>query len=55
MRLPCGCTIEDQYLPLQGGERYVECDHAAYVITGTRTTTTRFTSRQVERRTHLGH
>lgn len=42
MRLPCGCDIESQYLPLTGGERKVTCEHDEYVVVAKRQTVTTF-------------
>jgi len=42
MDMPCGCIIGDQYLPLQGGERSVQCPHAEYIIAGKRVSAMRF-------------
>lgn len=43
MKLPCLCTVEDQYLPLDGyGERAVNCEHGEWVIEGRRQTTVVF-------------
>jgi hypothetical protein len=35
LELECGCVINSQYLPLQGGDRYVTCNHGhTYIIRG---------------------
>lgn len=35
LELDCGCVIEGQYLPLQGGDRLVTCHHDhKYVVRG---------------------
>jgi hypothetical protein len=42
LELPCHCEIDDQYLPLNGGERMVRCPHAGYIVKGTRRTIVEF-------------
>jgi hypothetical protein len=43
MEMPCGCVVGDQYLPLQGGERAINCQHAEYIVAGKRVTGMKFT------------
>lgn len=42
MEMPCGCTVNTQYLPLNGGQRRFECQHDVYMITGVKRTLTEF-------------
>lgn len=49
--MPCGCEVENQYLPLNGGDRRVECNHAVYTVHGKKVYTTEFsiTSRKAKK------
>lgn len=46
--LPCGCQVEPQYLPLQGGERHLTCLHGKkWIVEAERIMETRFKPRLV--------
>jgi len=46
--LSCGCEIEPQYLPLQGGERHVTCNHGKkWIVEAERVMETKFKSRLI--------
>lgn len=49
--LTCGCKIEPQYLPINGGERFLICEHGhEHVIAGIRKVVTEFRVRTREKK-----
>lgn len=49
LELECGCRINAQYLPLNGGERKTTCEHdVEWVISGVREIRTTFKARTLD-------